>query len=77
MTLLDELFERPDTKVVVFSQWLRMHELLVRRFKGKKLGPRFLSRRRAERRSGETWSIASARIRIAGCSCPRTRAAWG
>ncbi len=34
-TLLDELFEQPDTKVVIFSQWLRMHELLQRRFKGK------------------------------------------
>src|SRR5262249_31375034 len=32
-TLLEEVFERPATKVVVFSQWLRMHELLVRRFK--------------------------------------------
>jgi SNF2 family DNA or RNA helicase len=31
-TLLDEIFEEPETKVVVFSQWLRMHELLVRRF---------------------------------------------
>ncbi len=35
-TLLDELFEQPDTKVVIFSQWLRMHELLQRRFDGKK-----------------------------------------
>jgi superfamily II DNA or RNA helicase len=33
LTLLGELFERPDTKVVVFSQWLRMHELIVRRLK--------------------------------------------
>ena len=32
-TLLQEVFERPDAKVVVFSQWLRMHELLVRRIK--------------------------------------------
>jgi superfamily II DNA or RNA helicase len=31
-TLLEEVYERPDTKVVVFSQWLRMHELLVDRF---------------------------------------------
>ncbi|HEV3259738.1 MAG TPA: DEAD/DEAH box helicase, partial [Gemmataceae bacterium] len=31
-TLLEEVYERPDAKVVVFSQWLRMHELLVRRF---------------------------------------------
>jgi superfamily II DNA or RNA helicase len=30
-TLLEEVFESPDAKVVVFSQWLRMHELLVRR----------------------------------------------
>ena len=33
-TLLEELFERPDEKVVIFSQWLRMHELLVRRMRG-------------------------------------------
>jgi superfamily II DNA/RNA helicase len=33
LTLLGELFERPDAKVVVFSQWLRMHELIVRRLK--------------------------------------------
>jgi superfamily II DNA or RNA helicase len=31
MTLLDELFEQPDAKVVVFSQWVRTHELVVRR----------------------------------------------
>jgi SNF2 family DNA or RNA helicase len=30
-TLLDELFETPDTKAVVFSQWIRMHEILIRR----------------------------------------------
>jgi superfamily II DNA or RNA helicase len=33
VTLLEELYERPKTKVVIFSQWLRMHELIVRRFK--------------------------------------------
>jgi superfamily II DNA or RNA helicase len=38
VTLLEEHFERPGTKVVVFSQWLRMHELLVRRFKKKGWG---------------------------------------
>ncbi|HEV2947751.1 MAG TPA: DEAD/DEAH box helicase, partial [Gemmataceae bacterium] len=32
-TLLGEVFEQPDLKVVVFSQWLRMHELLVRRIR--------------------------------------------
>lgn len=34
-TLLDEVLERPGSKVVIFSQWLRMHELLVRRLKKK------------------------------------------
>ncbi|MGO8688336.1 MAG: DEAD/DEAH box helicase [Thermoguttaceae bacterium] len=29
--LLEEIFEDRETKVVVFSQWLRMHELVVRR----------------------------------------------
>jgi len=35
-TLLDEVLEQPGSKVVVFSQWLRMHELLVRRMKKKR-----------------------------------------
>src|SRR5204862_1785955 len=38
MTLLEEMYERPGTKVVIFSQWLRMHELLVRRFQTKRRG---------------------------------------
>jgi superfamily II DNA or RNA helicase len=32
-TLLDELFERPDAKAVIFSQWVRTHELIIRRLK--------------------------------------------
>lgn len=35
-TLLDEVYEKPDSKAVIFSQWTRMHELLVRRFQGRK-----------------------------------------
>lgn len=31
LTLLGEIFEEPGTKVVIFSQWLRMHELLAKR----------------------------------------------
>jgi superfamily II DNA or RNA helicase len=34
-TLLDEVLEQPGAKAVVFSQWLRMHELLVRRLAGR------------------------------------------
>ena len=36
--LLSEMFETPGTKVVVFSQWLRMHELLVERITNHKWG---------------------------------------
>ena len=34
--LLEEIFEDRETKVVVFSQWLRMHELVVRRLERRK-----------------------------------------
>jgi superfamily II DNA or RNA helicase len=37
-TLLDEIFESPDTKAVIFSQWLRMHEVLIRRLERRKWG---------------------------------------
>lgn len=40
-TLLAELLERPDTKVVVFSSWLKMHELLIRRLKARGIGHAF------------------------------------
>ena len=33
ITLLDDLFADPQAKVVVFSQWLRTHELIVRRLR--------------------------------------------
>jgi superfamily II DNA or RNA helicase len=38
MTLLDESLEQAGAKAVIFSQWLRMHELLVRGAKKKKWG---------------------------------------
>src|SRR5260370_19608713 len=37
LTVLDELFEeQPKCKVVIFSQWLRMHELMHRHFERNK-----------------------------------------
>ncbi|MBN1396133.1 MAG: DEAD/DEAH box helicase [Pirellulales bacterium] len=36
--LLGEVFEERDSKVVVFSQWTRMHELVVRRLERRKWG---------------------------------------
>jgi SNF2 family DNA or RNA helicase len=38
VTLLDEVLEEPGAKVVIFSQWLRMHELVVRRLNKKPVG---------------------------------------
>ena len=38
MTLLGEILEEPRTKVVVFSQWLRMHEILSGHIAGKGWG---------------------------------------
>jgi SNF2 family DNA or RNA helicase len=37
-TVLGEVFEQPGAKVVIFSQWLRMHELLVRRLQSRQWG---------------------------------------
>jgi superfamily II DNA or RNA helicase len=38
MTLLEDLFEQPGAKVVVFSQWVRTHELLARRLQARGWG---------------------------------------
>jgi superfamily II DNA or RNA helicase len=37
LLLLEEVLEEPGTKAVIFSQWLGMHELIVRRLKRRKL----------------------------------------
>ncbi|OQC07956.1 MAG: RNA polymerase-associated protein RapA [Candidatus Hydrogenedentes bacterium ADurb.Bin101] len=31
MSLIEDLFEMPGVKIVIFSQWLRTHEMLIRR----------------------------------------------
>ncbi len=38
VTLLGDVLEQPGTKVVIFSQWLRMHELLVKRLNKHRIG---------------------------------------
>ncbi len=35
VSVLDEMFEQPDTKAVVFSQWMGTHEILLRRLKSR------------------------------------------
>ena len=35
VVLLEEILDQADAKVVIFSQWLRMHELLLRRLEDK------------------------------------------
>ena len=41
VTLLGELLERPNTKVVVFSQWLGMHEMILKRIASRGWGAAF------------------------------------
>lgn len=41
-TLLDEIFERPENKVVVFSQWQRMNDLVAERLEGRRVGFEYL-----------------------------------
>ncbi|MCK5128063.1 MAG: DEAD/DEAH box helicase [candidate division Zixibacteria bacterium] len=36
ISVLDEVFEQPDAKVVIFSQWLRTHEIIINRLKPRK-----------------------------------------
>jgi len=36
MSVLEEIFERPEAKVVIFSQWLGTHEILLDRLKSSK-----------------------------------------
>src|SRR5271170_4361685 len=36
--LFDDLFAEPDAKAVVFSQWTRTHEILIRRLEARELG---------------------------------------
>ncbi len=38
VTLLEELFEQPDAKAVIFSQWVRTHELIIRRLQARGWG---------------------------------------
>ena len=37
-TLLDELFADPEAKAVVFSQWTRTHDIVIRRLEARELG---------------------------------------
>jgi hypothetical protein len=36
--LFDELFAEPDAKAVVFSQWTRTHDIVIRRLEARELG---------------------------------------
>ena len=36
--LLDDLFEQPDAKAVVFSQWTRTHDIVIRRLEARGIG---------------------------------------
>ena len=71
--LLDGLFQEADRKVLLFSEWTKMLDLIEPLLKSRKLDFVRLDgkcRKRIARRS----STASARTPTAGCSSPRTPA---
>jgi hypothetical protein len=62
VTLLEELFEDPNAKAVVFSQWLGTHELIQRRWHaGEPLGPCAVPAAACPATSAARWSSASQR----------------
>ncbi len=73
-TLLEEVFEQPETKVVIFSQWLGMHEVLLRRF-ASAVGSMCCSTAGCPDSSEKGWSTVFAPIRPAARSSLPTPAA--
>ena len=73
--LLGEMLKDRQTKVVVFSQWLRMHELVVQRLQAAP-GSTSSFPARCPGRSVSSSSSGSRRTNGAGCSYPPMRAAW-
>ncbi len=75
-TLLEEIFETPGSKVVIFSQWLRMHEVLLSASRNVS-GATYSFTAASRATSARTSSIASARMSDAGCSSRPMPAASG
>jgi len=73
-TLLAELFEEPSAKVVIFSQWVRTLELIVRRLEANGWGYVLFHGGRAK--SALRWSIDFAKTQAAVSSFPPTLAVW-
>ena len=72
--LLDELFADPEAKAVVFSQWTRTHDIVIRRLEARGTAMS-ASTAACRRRSGRRWSSDSVTIPPAACSCPLMPAA--
>jgi hypothetical protein len=53
VTILDELFVEPANKVVIFSQWLRSHEIILRRLNARGWGAVSFHGRVASHKRGE------------------------
>jgi SNF2 family DNA or RNA helicase len=71
--LLDGVFVQPDAKAVVFSQWTRTHDIVIRRLQDRGIGyVSFHGGVPSEKRP--RWSNAFAPIRTAASSCRPTRA---
>jgi hypothetical protein len=74
LALLDDILDDPQAKVVVFSQWLRTHELIVRRL-ASAAGSTCCSTAACRAKSAARSSTASTTTPPAGCFSAPTPAA--
>ncbi|WP_287258604.1 DEAD/DEAH box helicase [Mesorhizobium sp.] len=74
--LFEDLFAEPDAKAVVFSQWTRTHDIVIRRLEARGWAMS-ASTAACRRRSGWHWSSCFVTTPPAACSCPPTPAARG
>ena len=72
--LFDELFADPEAKAVVFSQWTRTHDIVIRRLEARGLG--YVSfHGGVPSENGRRWLSGFVTIPPAACSCPPMLAA--
>ena len=74
--LLAEVFEDRQAKVVVFSQWVRMHELVARRLERRKWGHVFFHGGVPGPAAKGAYSAVQGRPRVPLVPRPPTPAAW-
>ena len=70
------MLETPETKVVIFSQWVRTHELVAAPAQAARWGHVLFPGGVPGPKRKDLDRTASRKTRTAGCSSPPTPAAW-